>query len=310
MLRRASWALAGMTLSLLWPAGAQAATKPAATTGAAANIAQTTATVTGTVNPHGAATTYFFQIGTTSVYGATTPATPAGGGTTAKHVTAPVTTLAPFTRYHYRLVARNSKGLTKGRDRTFRTLRQPLGVSLAASPNPVRFGRPVTLSGVLSGTNNGNREIVLQINSFPYTHPFSQVGNPLLTLTGGAFSFTLPALGFNSQFRVQMPNRPGVISPIVAVGVSPLVSVHVRRLNRALRFSGSVRPGLVGVVVIQKRRRGHWANIARTAPHGGGARSTYKRRVRQTRGGRYRVVVETSGQYSPGVSRSVRARPR
>jgi hypothetical protein len=310
MLRRGSWALAGITLWLLWPAGAQAATKPAVTTGAAANIAQTSATLAGTVNPHGAATTYFFQIGTTSVYGATTPATPAGGGTTAKHVTAPVTTLAPFTRYHYRLVARNSKGLTKGRDRTFRTLRQPLGVSLAASPNPVRFGRPVTLSGVLSGTNNGNREIVLQINSFPYTHPFSQVGNPLLTLTGGAFSFTLPALGFNSQFRVQMPNRPGVISPIVAVGVSPLVSVHVRRLNRALRFSGSVRPGLVGVVVIQKRRRGHWANIARTAPRGGGARSSYKRRVRQTRGGRYRVVVVTSGQFSPGVSRSVRARPR
>ena len=168
----------------------------------------------------------------------------------------------------------------------------------------------MTLSGVLSGTNNGNREVVIQINSFPYTHPFSQVGNPLLTLSNGAFSFTLPALGFNSQFRVQMPNRPGVISPLVAVGVSPLVTVHVRRLHRALRFSGSVRPGLIGVVVVQKRRRGHWANIARTAPRGGGARSSYRRRVRQTRGGRYRVVVVTSGQYSPGVSRSVRARPR
>jgi hypothetical protein len=310
MLRRASWALAGMTLWLLWPAGAQAATKPAATTGAAANISQTTATLTGTVNPHGAATTYFFQIGTTSLYGATTPATPAGRGTTAKRVTASVTTLAPFTRYHYRLVARNAKGLTKGRDRKFRTLRQPLGVSLAASPNPVKFGRPVTLAGVLSGTNNGNREIVLQINAFPYTHPFSQVGNPLLTLSNGAFSFTLSSLGYNSQFRVQMPNRPGVISPLVAVGVSPLVTVHVRRLNRALRFSGSVRPGLIGVVVIQKRRRGHWANIARTAPRGSGARATYKRRVRQTRGGRYRVVVVTSGKFSPGVSRSVRARPR
>jgi hypothetical protein len=310
MLRRASWALAGITLWLLWPAGAQAATKPAATTGGAANISQTTATLTGTVNPHGAATTYFFQIGTTSLYGSDTAVTPIGSGTSGRHVTASAGVLAPFTTYHYRLVARNAKGLTKGRDRTFRTLRQPLGVSLTATPNPVKFGRPVTLSGVLSGTNNGNREIVLQLNAFPYTHPFSQLGNPLLTLSNGAFSFTLSSLAYNAQFRVQMPNRPGVISPLVAVGVSPLVTVHVRRLNRALRFSGSVRPALIGVVVIQKRRRGHWANIARTAPHGGGARSTYKRRVRQTRGGRYRVVVVTSGQYSPGVSRSVRARPR
>ena len=51
MLRRASWVLAGMTLWLLWPAGAQAATKPAATTGAAANVAQTTATLTGDGQP-------------------------------------------------------------------------------------------------------------------------------------------------------------------------------------------------------------------------------------------------------------------
>src|SRR4051794_6054016 len=136
MLRRASWTVAAMTLWLLWPAGAHAATKPAATTGGAANIAQTTATLTGTVNPHGAATTYLFQIGTTSVYGANTAEVSAGGGSSPKHVAAPVSGLAPFTRYHYRLVARNSKGLTKGRDRTFRTLRQPLGVSLAASPNP------------------------------------------------------------------------------------------------------------------------------------------------------------------------------
>jgi hypothetical protein len=310
MSRRASWALAGFTLWLLWPAWAQAATKPAVTTGGAANVAQTTATLTGTVNPHGAATSYFFQIGATSVYGVNTAVAPAGGGSSAKKVAAPVGALAPFTTYHYRLVARNPKGLAKGRDRTFRTLRQPLGVSLSATPNPVAFGRPVTLSGVLSGTNHGNREVAIQGNPFPYTRGFLQFGNPLLTLANGAFSFTLPSLASNAQFRVQMPNRPGVISPIVAVGVSPLVTAHVRRLHRALRFTGTVRPGLIGVVFIQKRRHGAWGTIARTAPRGGGRRSTYRRRVRQRRGGRYRIVVVTSGQYSPGVSRSLRARPR
>lgn len=313
MTRRASWGVTALMVSLLWPAGAQAAaTKPGVSTGAAASVAQTTATLTGAVDPNGAATTYFFQYGTTSLYGAQTAPTAAGSGSKAGRVAVPVGALAPYTRYHYRLVASNSKGLTKGHDRTFRTMRQPLGVTLGALPNPVAFGQPTTLGGTLTGTGNVGRQVVLQGNPFPYTQGFVNVSNVQLTNAVGQFSFTLPSVGLNTQFRVLMPTNPAVASPIVVVGVAPLLSTHVRvrrgRHSGRIRFSGTVRPALVGIPVsIQKLHRGAWVTIARTITHASNSlQSSFRRRVRQRRGGSYRVLVEPAGNYAPVASRTRR----
>ena len=56
------------------PAPASAApSPPTATTGTASNQAQSSATVSGTVNPNGTDTSYFFQYGTTTAYGPTRP---------------------------------------------------------------------------------------------------------------------------------------------------------------------------------------------------------------------------------------------
>src|SRR4051794_915687 len=120
-------ALAAVGLALLAPVAAHAAGKPVVTSGGAADIGQQSATLTGNVNPNGAPTNYYFQYGATAVYGATTTAAPTQGK---MNVTAAVAGLAPATTYHYRLVAQNSHGLTAGADRTFKTLRQPLGVTL------------------------------------------------------------------------------------------------------------------------------------------------------------------------------------
>ena len=91
---------------LLEPATSQAAGKPIVKTGAAANRAQQTVTLTGSVKPNGAATTYFFQYGDQALRRADNgdPGRPQG------EVSAPVAGLAPATTYHYRLVARNSMG--------------------------------------------------------------------------------------------------------------------------------------------------------------------------------------------------------
>src|SRR5215204_3828190 len=69
-------ALVAVVLALLAPATAPAAGKPVVTTGAAADVGQQTVTLTGTVDPNGAPTTYYFQYGPTRVYGAATVATP------------------------------------------------------------------------------------------------------------------------------------------------------------------------------------------------------------------------------------------
>jgi hypothetical protein len=268
--------------------------------------------LTGSVDPNGAATTYFFQYGPTSLYGLTTGPASAGKGSKAVPVAIAVTGLAPFTRYHYRLVAQNAKGLTKGKDRSFKTKRQPLGLTLGAAPDPVSLNRPVTVSGTLSGTNNANREVVLQWNPFPYTQGFVNVGNPQLTNATGGFAFTLASSPQNAQFRVLMPNFPTVVSPIVFVAVKPLVTTHVRRNGHVLRFSGSVRPSLVGIrVAIQKRRHHRWVTVGRALTHPGTAtRAVYRKRVRQRTGGTYRVLVEPAGNYANAAGRRVRVHLR
>jgi hypothetical protein len=252
--------------------------------------------------------------GTTRLYEGKTGELSAGGGSKGKHVQIVLSTLAPATTYHYRLVARNSKGMTFGKDRTFKTHRQPLGVSLAATPNPIRAGHSTVLAGVLSGTGNANRQVQLQANTWPYTAGFQPAFNNVVTDAQGRFSFPLLSVDANTQYRVLMPAKPNVVSPIVVLGTTIKVTRHtkVRRGSRRgrIHFWGTVRTAHGGsiVVVIQKRRKGAWINIGQTtARDTGKGFGRYSGRIRQKHGGRYRVAaLDASGGHAPSVSRSVR----
>lgn len=92
------------------------------TTGSATSISQSTATLNGTVNPNGGATTYQFQYGPDQTYGSTTTVTSAGSGGLDVAVNASITGLNADTTYHYRLTATNSGGTSLGADITFKTL--------------------------------------------------------------------------------------------------------------------------------------------------------------------------------------------
>jgi hypothetical protein len=312
--RRAIVFAAAVAAALIAPAAASAAAKPVVTTGGVSNVGQSTVVLNGRVNPRDAETTYFFQYGTTSLYGWNTPATSAGAGNRRIRVAVPVSGLAPATTHHFRLVARNRHGLVKGRNRTFKTHRQPLGVTLAATPNPIRAGRSTTLGGQLTGTGNAGRQVVLQANPFPYTQGFQNITNPQVTDSNGGFAFPLLSVPVNTQYRVLMPQRPEVASPVVAVGTAVRVSTQVRkrRGNRrgVLRFSGRISPAAPGsAVYIQKFRRNKWVNIARTfARASSSSSSRYVKRVRQRRGGRYRVWANVQGAYLGSVGRTVRVR--
>ncbi len=95
---------------------------PNATTGGTDSLTATSATLRGTVNPQGNATTAFFQYGATTAYGTNTGAQNVGSGTTATAFSTAVSGLASGTVYHYRVVATNSSGTTYGADGTFTTL--------------------------------------------------------------------------------------------------------------------------------------------------------------------------------------------
>src|SRR4051794_33285474 len=55
-------------------------TRPAAATGGVRDVGTTGATLTASVNPHGATTSYKFEYGTSTSYGSSTPTTGAGDG--------------------------------------------------------------------------------------------------------------------------------------------------------------------------------------------------------------------------------------
>jgi hypothetical protein len=306
----------GATAGLLAPAAAEAAEKPVVRTGGPSNVAQSTVVLNGSVNPGRAATTYFFQYGTTRLYGANTAAGSAGAGRRAVRVSAAVGGLVPATTYHFRLVARNAKGLTFGRDRTFRTRRQPLALLLAAIPNPIRTGRSTVLGGALTGTGNAGRQVVLQANPYPYTQGFVTITNPQLTNAQGGFAFPVLGTRVNTQYRVLMPRRPHIISSVVVLATTVRVTTRVRVMRRGprmgrLRFRGRLSPAADGeLILIQKRRRGgQWRTIARTFARDNGARSSrYVKRIRQRRGGRYRVVANADGEHVPSAGRTVRVR--
>ncbi len=97
-------------------------TLPTATTGSATNITSSSATLNGIVNPNGLATGAFFQWGTSTSFGNTTPSQVLGSGTSNVNVPTNLTGLSSNTAYYFRIVATNSAGgTTFGATLTFTT---------------------------------------------------------------------------------------------------------------------------------------------------------------------------------------------
>src|SRR5579875_1229002 len=87
---------------------------PGATTGSATGVSSTSATLNGTVNPNGLATSYYFEFGTTTSFGSTTAVSSAGSGKRAVTVSASLSGLSAGTTYYFELVATNADGTTDG----------------------------------------------------------------------------------------------------------------------------------------------------------------------------------------------------
>jgi phosphodiesterase/alkaline phosphatase D-like protein len=103
------------TFTTLTPTG-----PPVVITNGATNVTASSATLNGSLDPHGLATNVFFQYGITTSYGSTTP-TQNRTGNTYLNITANISGLTPHTTYHFRMVGTNSGGTRTGSDRIFTT---------------------------------------------------------------------------------------------------------------------------------------------------------------------------------------------
>jgi hypothetical protein len=304
-------ALSVAAVGLATPASALAA-KPTVTTGGVSQLTYQSVRLKGRVDPNKQATQYWYVYGTTIAFGNETTPADAGGGDKSILRPADVGGLAPATKYYYRIVARNNSGTVLGKRRSFTTRRQPLGVSLVAGPNPVKAASSATtLSGTLTGTGNAGRKIVLQASAWPFTSGFQNVTNEQVTNATGGFSFPILRVGANTQYRVQMPERPQIVSPIVLVGVKPYVKskVNKKRVERGkrIRFSGTVKPAAPDQqLAIQKWNGSQWVTVGGTSIRSGG-RFSKNQKIR--RGGTYRVWTgSTSGVYASNVGKKFKIR--
>jgi len=114
-------------------------TAPAAG-GGATGVTTKRATLTGTIDPHGEETSYYFNYGPTTSYGARTPEVAAGSGDGEQQVSSqPVSGLLADTTYHVQVVAKSDNGVTRyGADGLFRT--PPVPTAVAISPIGVSTG--------------------------------------------------------------------------------------------------------------------------------------------------------------------------
>lgn len=290
---------------------------PGASTASARSIGPRGATLRATVDPNGSQTSVRFEYGTSTSYGKSTSSQGAGAGDRGVTMSRVLGGLSPNTRYHYRVVATNAAGTARGGDRAFTTARQPTGATIVLDPAKVVWGRPLTVTGRLSGSGVGGAAVALERQEFPFTGAFSQLGANGRTRSDGSYSFTIPALFITTHLRVV--TRTSIVAASAIATASSALRVGARALKldrRRARITGAAWPAVAhGRASLQKRSpSGRWVLVRRASVHPLDAtRSRYRFTVKRARRtATYRVVMlaRDGGAHVPGTSRLVRVRGR
>ena len=227
---------------------------PITRTGAATTVGMTEATLTGSVDPNGHSTSWYFEYGTSTSYGTRTSSRSAGSGRGFQSVSVTVSNLTPATIYHFRLVASNSAGTVNGSDGSLATPGPVL--TLTAARAVVVFGQATTLFGTVS-PRHGNQRVTLfaqraDQNSFALL-------TTVLTENGGTWSFAVkPSIGTTYKAICD-----GGVSPTRSIAVRPAISLRtLSRQRLATRVAGA-RSFAGRTVQLQRWSGGRWLTIAR-----------------------------------------------
>jgi hypothetical protein len=296
---RLTLSLLVIALGLALGATPALAAKPLVSTDGAADVTPVGATFLGSVDPRGVASSGYFQYGTTTKYGKRTPSQSVGLNPGKVPIRAGVTGLKSDTTYHFRVVGESADGKTNGRDLVFKTA-APTSTPVF-TPNPVPYGDPVSVSGVIVGSGASGAEVSLFGRPFPFTAPLTQAGNTVVANPDGSYLFILSSALTTSQYEVRGKTSPPFTSATQTLQVASKISLAVRgkvRKGRKARFHGIVAPGQDGIVVeIQKRQRnGKFKRFASTTlKHRGDGRSGYSVRKTLRKRGIFRALVRSAG---------------
>jgi NHL repeat len=187
---------------------------PAVTTGGSSAVTGSAATLEGTVNPEGTATSYDFEYGLESTYGSSSPEVQAGAGSSTVPASGEIEGLEPNTTYHYRLTASNSLGGNSGDDATFTT-----SPAAPVVDGQAPFASAVTATtATLHGTiNPRNSQSTYHFNYGPSTDYTNSAPSP--DAQGGAageeaVSTTISGLSPSTTYHFQVVADNGTGGPV------------------------------------------------------------------------------------------------
>ena len=268
--------------------------RPLASTSAATDVAGTSVTLNGSVNPEGHATTWYAEWGLTTAYGTKTGSQSLSGGTNTVNVSTPLGGLLAGTTYHFRIVATNASGTTTSGDLAFTTAGP--GVTLAVSSPTALSGHAVRLSGTTI-THNANEQVTLWALPFGASS-FVQL-TTVLTGANGTWAFDVKPRRATS-YKAQVTAGP---SPVVTVAVRPAVTLRIVHGRVVVAVESSL--SYAGQTVLLQRRSGTgWADLGFHRLNGSGSAtiSLHLRRghwmLRALVGRRLGVLAGTSNELS------------
>jgi hypothetical protein len=281
---------------------------PRVTTGGATHVLTSSALLTGTVNPEGNETSYYFKYGPTRAMGLTTPVTPVGNGQVNVRVGQAIAGLTSGATYYFRIVATNSLGTSEGRENVFKAKGSALAFVVPRRWQDV-YGTPLVVKAALTGYGAAAHRVELQASPFPYLEPFASIGAPATTNSAGVFSFRVTGLVTDTQLRVATLDALPLYSPLMTVQVIPRVSLHVKssRQRGVVRLYGTITPAVNGAKVmlqvlkavrpganeVTTRWVGQFTTIAKRNTAGS---SRFSIVVKVRHGGRYRAFVKPRSQ--------------
>ena len=235
---------------------------PRAVTGAPSLVSALSATVAGTVDAVGVPTTSWFEYGLSTSYGSKSALHYAGSSVLTVPVSAHLTGLVPDKFYHYRLVASNVGGISRGGDRLFVTL-TVYAPSIAPAGQPVSrmvaVGTAVTFTVAITAPATPTDSIptyqwfkngapLAGAKAASYTLPFTtlaQAGRYACVVTNaGGTATTVPAeLGVVDQTAKTLTLGSGSSTTLTAIAAG-------NGLNYAWLKNSNVVPGVMGNTLV------------------------------------------------------------
>jgi hypothetical protein len=178
----------------------------------------TTAVVTGNINPMGAFTTYWYEYGTTASLGNKTVTQSLGSGFTAIQAPHFITNLAKDTTYFFKLVAENQYGRVSGNQYSFKTT--------TGTPAPLGNApttKTLAATGISRTTANINGEVTPNQNPTQYWFEYgktTQLGSiSVFSGAGDGTTKTTVSISLSDlepattyYFRLNAQNRLGTVN--------------------------------------------------------------------------------------------------